>query len=50
MICNICLIIWNMYHCIGLFSKETNKRDNILQKRPMILKSLLIVATPYDHV
>ena len=25
-----------------------NKRDDILQKRPMILRSLLIVATPYS--
>jgi len=29
------------------FAKETYKRDNILQKRPIILRSLLIVATPY---
>ena len=29
------------------FAKETYKRDDILQKRPMILRSLLIVATPY---
>jgi len=28
------------------FSKEPYKRDNILQKRPTILGSLLIVATP----
>jgi len=27
------------------FAKETDKRDDILQKRPMILRSLLIVAT-----
>ena len=29
------------------FAKETYKRDDILQKRPMILRSLLTVATPY---
>ena len=28
-------------------AKEPYKRDDILQKRPMILRSLLIVATPY---
>jgi len=29
------------------FAKEPNKRDDILQKRPVILWNLLIVATPY---
>jgi len=29
------------------FAKEPYKRDDILQERPIILKSLLIVATPY---
>ena len=29
------------------FAKEPYKRDYILQKRPVILKSLRIVATPY---
>jgi len=29
------------------FAKEPYKRDYILQKRPIILKSLRIVATPY---
>jgi len=29
------------------FSKEPYKRDAILQKRPIILRSLIIVATPY---
>jgi len=29
------------------FAKETYKRDDILQKRPVLLRSLLIVATPY---
>jgi len=28
------------------FAKETYKRDDILQKKPTILRSLLIVATP----
>jgi len=32
---------------LGLFAKEPCKRDDILQKRPIILRSLLIVATPY---
>ena len=31
------------------FAKEPCKRDDILQKKPMILRSLLIVATPYTH-
>ena len=31
------------------FAKEPYKRDDILQKRPVILRSLLIVATPYDQ-
>jgi len=30
------------------FAKEPYKRDDILQKRPIILRSLLIVATPYQ--
>jgi len=29
------------------FAKEPYKRDDILQKRTMVLRSLLIVATPY---
>jgi len=28
------------------FAKEPYKRDDILQKRPIILGSLLIIATP----
>jgi len=32
------------------FAKEPYKRDDILQKRPIILRSLLIVATPYHVV
>jgi len=31
------------------FTKEPYKRDDILQKRPIILRSLLIVATPYSY-
>jgi len=31
------------------FAKEPYKRDDILQKRPIILRSLLIVATPYQY-
>ena len=30
------------------FPKEPYKRDYILQKRPVILRSLLIVVTPYQ--
>ena len=30
------------------FAKETYKRDDILQKRPIISSILLTVATPYD--
>ena len=29
------------------FAKKPYKRDYVLQKRPIILRSLLIVATPY---
>jgi len=32
---------------IGLFCKRDLKKHDILQKRPMILRSLLIAATPY---
>ena len=31
-------------------AKEPYKRDDILQKRPVILRSLLIVANPYVYV
>jgi len=31
------------------FAKEPYERDDILQKRPIILRSLLIVATPYIY-
>jgi len=30
------------------FAKEPYKRGYVLQKRPIILRSLIIVATPYD--
>jgi len=30
------------------FAKEPYKRDYILQKRPIVLRSLIIVATPYQ--
>ena len=33
---------------IGFFAKEPYKTEDILQKRPIILRSLLIEATPYD--
>ena len=29
------------------FAKEPYKRDDILHKRPILFRSLLIVATPY---
>ena len=32
------------------FTKEPYKRDDFLQKRPIILRSLLTVATPYEHM
>ena len=35
---------------LGLFAKEFYKKDYILQKRPIILSTLLSVATPYEHL
>jgi len=32
------------------FAKEPYERDYILQKRPIILRSLLIIATPYESL
>jgi len=32
------------------FAKKPYKRDDILQKRPIILRSLLVVATPTIHI
>ena len=29
------------------FAKEPYERDDILQRKPIILRSLLIIATPY---
>ena len=34
---------------MSLFQKKPYKRDYILQKRPQIIVSLLIVATPYVY-
>ena len=38
--------ISRLLQIIGLFAEESYKIDYILQKRPIILRSLLIVATP----
>jgi len=38
--------ISRLHKMIDLFAKEPYKRDYILQKRPVILRSLRIVATP----
>ena len=61
MCCSLCCSVLHL-HCVVLtgwlwlvgslklqvsFAKESHKRDYILQKRPIILRSLLIVATPY---
>ena len=37
-----------IYKITGFFAKKPYKRDYILQKRPVILRSLLLVATPYE--
>ena len=50
------LCVWLLYVChthrgnkiTGLFVKEPCKTDDILQKRPIIFRSLLIVAPPHD--
>ena len=39
-----------LFKIICLFCKQPYKRDGILQKRPIILRSLLIVATPYEYM
>ena len=39
-------LVSRMHKIIGLFAQEPYKRDNILQKRRIILSILLIVATP----
>jgi len=35
---------------IRLLCKKPSERDDILQKRPIILRSLLIVAIPYTYI
>jgi len=40
--------ISRLLEIISLFAKEPYKRDYILQKRPVDLISLPIVATPYS--
>ena len=48
--CKFCmgwLRLVNSLKLLVSFAKEPYKRDYILQKRPIILRSLLIVATPY---
>ena len=53
------LAYWNRYGVASIcrllklyvsFAKEPFKRDDILRTRPIILRSLLIVATPYPEV
>ena len=56
---SILLPVLYVYMCMGClrlvgslklqvsFAKEPYNRDDILQKRPMILRSLQVVATPY---
>jgi len=41
-------VTWLM-SIIGHFAKQLYKRDYILQKRPILLRSLLIVATSYHE-
>ena len=41
--------ISSLLKIIGLFCKRAFQRDYILQKRPIILRSLLIVSTPYEQ-
>jgi len=42
--------ISRLLEILRLFCKEPYKTDDILQKRPIILRILLIVATPYVYV
>jgi len=48
---NVSTIGWlrlgDSFKLLVSFAKEPYTRDDILQKRPMMLRSLLIVATPY---
>jgi len=41
-----CTCSWTSSCLIGLCANEPYKREDILQKRPIILRSLLIAATP----
>ena len=44
----LCATVWLWFlKSYVSFVKEPYKRDDILHKRPLILRSLLIVATPY---
>jgi len=45
-VCMVWLRLVGSLKSLVSFAKEPYKRDNILQKRPIILRSLLIVATP----
>jgi len=53
---SVCMILMWWLWLVGSiklqvsFSKKPYKRDNILQKRPIILAILLTVATPYVNV
>jgi len=45
--------VWTSYHTHGrvmshVIQKEPYKRDDILQKRPFFLRSLLVVSSQYD--
>ena len=42
--------VWHdSFICVTWLAKETYTRDDIRQKRPIILRSLLIVTTPYSR-
>jgi len=54
-----CVSVWSAMGWLRLvgslkllvsLGEEPYKRDYILQKRPIILRSLLIVVTPYDEL
>jgi len=47
--CTFVRCIYSLLHKVS-FAKEPYKRDYIPQKSPIILRSLLIVATPYIYV
>ena len=49
--CHTCeAVIPHVYASWHICEKEPYKRDCILEKRPIFLRSLLIVATPYEYV